>query len=145
MTFRGSIAWPSSSLSTLRRVDHPTQRKTRFQVLVRLSWTGLITRRVPSKGFRVASYISSPFPQAWLGANPMVTEKALLFEGATNVVDFGRYSAFVVGEILLLLEELEERLREECKIGDSSMTPSMRYGDFEQLLAGLRRLAGVSV
>ncbi len=69
--FRGSIAWPSSSLSTLRRVDHPTQRKTRFQVLVRLSWTGLLTRKVPSKGFRVVSYISFPFPQAWLGANPM--------------------------------------------------------------------------
>ena len=69
--FRGSIAWPSSSLSTLRRVDHPTQRKTRFQVLVRLSWTGLLTRKVPSKGFRVVSYISFPFPQAWLGANLM--------------------------------------------------------------------------
>jgi hypothetical protein len=64
--FRGSIAWPSSSLSTLRRMGHPTQRKTRFEVLVRLSWTGLLTRKVPSKGFRVLSYISSPFPKLGL-------------------------------------------------------------------------------
>jgi len=31
----------------------PTPRKTRFRLLARLFRTGLITRRVPSKGFRV--------------------------------------------------------------------------------------------
>ncbi len=38
--FRGSMAWLPSSLSTLRSAGYPTPRKTRFQVLVRLSWTG---------------------------------------------------------------------------------------------------------
>ena len=38
--FRGSIAWLSGSLSTFRGVGYPSPRKTRFQVLVRLSWAG---------------------------------------------------------------------------------------------------------
>ena len=40
--FRRSIAWLSDSLSTLRRtvVTLPTRRKTHFQLLVRLYWTG---------------------------------------------------------------------------------------------------------
>ncbi len=38
--FRRSIAWLSDSLSTLRQVRYLPQRKTRFQLLVRLYWTG---------------------------------------------------------------------------------------------------------
>ena len=38
--FRSSIAWLSDSLSTLRRVRCLPRRKTRFQLLVRLYWTG---------------------------------------------------------------------------------------------------------
>jgi hypothetical protein len=41
-------------------------RKTRFRPLAKPYRTGLITRRVPVKGFRIASYASSPFPGfAW--------------------------------------------------------------------------------
>ena len=43
--FRRSIAWLSDSLSTLRRAGHPTPRKTRFQLLVRLYWTGFSPAR----------------------------------------------------------------------------------------------------
>ena len=44
--FRRSIAWLSNSLSTLRsdRIT-PTPRKTRFQLLVRLYWTGFSPAR----------------------------------------------------------------------------------------------------
>ena len=43
-----------------------TGRKTRFRPLAKRYRTGLVTRRVPMKGFRVAPYISSPFPKlAW--------------------------------------------------------------------------------
>jgi len=38
--FRGSIAWLSGSLSTHHDVGRPSPRKTRSQVLVKLSWTG---------------------------------------------------------------------------------------------------------
>jgi hypothetical protein len=43
-----------------------TGRKTRFRVLAKLSRVGLVTRRVPSKGFRGNRYISFPLSQAFL-------------------------------------------------------------------------------
>src|SRR5262249_41598791 len=43
-------------------------RKTRFQPPAKLYWTGLATRRIPTKGFQVDQSISSPFPKL-LGAN----------------------------------------------------------------------------
>ena len=49
--FRGSIAQRLISLSTLRSGGHPPPRKTRFRLLARLCRTGLVTRRVPIKGF----------------------------------------------------------------------------------------------
>src|SRR5271157_2956458 len=48
--FRGSIAQRLIGLATLRRGSHPP-RKTRFRRLARLYRTGLVTRRVPLKGF----------------------------------------------------------------------------------------------
>jgi hypothetical protein len=48
--FRSSIAWLFGSLSTLRRVSCLTAvRKTRFQVRVKLSWAGVMTRKVSLK------------------------------------------------------------------------------------------------
>jgi hypothetical protein len=41
----------------------PPRRPTRFWVLAKLFQAGLVTRRVPTKGFRVASYIPSSFPK----------------------------------------------------------------------------------
>jgi len=40
----------------------PTPRKTRFRLLARLFRTGLVTRRVPSKGFTVYPTFVPPFP-----------------------------------------------------------------------------------
>ena|ERR1700730_17031650 len=56
------------SLSTLRSADFAAPRKTRFWLRARLYQTGLVTRRVPTKGFRDVTYIASPFPKL-LGAN----------------------------------------------------------------------------
>ena len=61
MGFRGSIARPWDSLSTLRREVAPPPRKTRFRLLAKLSRAGFVTRRVPMKGFRVR--VSSSFPE----------------------------------------------------------------------------------
>src|SRR5581483_3071383 len=47
---------------------HPNRRKTRFRLLARLYRTGLVTRRVPAKGFRVSQFVSFSFPKL-LGAN----------------------------------------------------------------------------
>ena len=46
-----------------------TGRKTRFPLLARLYGTGLVTRRVPTKGFRHASYMFVLLPQALPGAD----------------------------------------------------------------------------
>jgi len=43
--FRRSIAWLSNLLSTLRSEGYPAPRKTRFQLLVRLYWTGFAPAR----------------------------------------------------------------------------------------------------
>src|SRR5438552_1501386 len=40
-----------------------SKRKTRFWLLAKLYQTGLVTRRVPTKGFQDVSYISSSFPK----------------------------------------------------------------------------------
>ena len=76
-TFRGSITRPAHSLSTLRHHGLPCQRKTRFQPLAKLCRAGLLTRWVPSQGFRNA-YISSSLPRLpWrtvaLGRRPQAT------------------------------------------------------------------------
>ncbi len=42
----------------------PTPRKTRFRLLARLFRTGLVTRRVPSKGFTVYPTCDPPFPSS---------------------------------------------------------------------------------
>ncbi len=139
--FRGSIAWPSSSLSTLRRVDHPTQRKTRFQVLVRLSWTGLLTRKVPSKGFRVVSYISFPFPQAWLGANPIgalhsaADTSSLCVDRIMETVDASPVASQIKEEprMMRALQSLKSNT-------DVIVTASERIGTIVQSLKNFARL-----
>jgi len=42
----------------------PTPRKTRFRLLAKLFRTGLITRRVPSKGFTMYPTFDPPFPSS---------------------------------------------------------------------------------
>jgi hypothetical protein len=62
-SLRGSIAWLWDSLFTLRPARRHARRKTRFWLRARLYQAGLVARRVPTKGFRDASYIASSFPK----------------------------------------------------------------------------------
>ena len=73
------------------RVTH-TPRKTRFRPLAKFYRTGLITRRVPTKGFRVVlDYISSSFPK---------------FRDARTVTYFWEIRrAYFSGDIKLILVE----------------------------------------
>ena len=52
--FRGSITRPFIWLSTLRKEGRPSPHKTRFWLLAWLCQSGLATRGVPTKGFRVS-------------------------------------------------------------------------------------------
>ena len=62
-TFRGSITRPAHSLSTLRRVGYPTATQDSLPAAGQPYRAGLVTRWVPTKGFRSSH---PPFPGfAW--------------------------------------------------------------------------------
>src|SRR6478672_4981025 len=70
-TFRGSIARPPTSLSTLRRRPYEiSPRKTRFRLVANLCRAGFAPAGFHLKGFRFVSYCLHRFPlsQAWPGA-----------------------------------------------------------------------------
>ena len=64
--FRSSIAWLSDWLSTLRGVSHLGTTQDSLPVAGQALLDGILTRKVPMKGFKVALYISSPFPKLCL-------------------------------------------------------------------------------
>jgi hypothetical protein len=79
LVFRSSIAWLSDWLSTLRRPGYPDATQDSLPAAGQALPDGLSTRRIPMKGFRFASYISSSFPKL-LGASrvaPGVTTTGL--------------------------------------------------------------------
>ncbi len=64
--FRRSIAWLSDSLSTLRSAGYPTTTQDSLPVAGQALLDGLLTRKIPMKGFKGVGYISFPFPKlAW--------------------------------------------------------------------------------
>ena len=64
--FRSSIAWLSDWLSTLRGVSYPSTTQDSLPVAGQALLDGISTRKVPLKGFKVADYISFPFPKLGL-------------------------------------------------------------------------------
>jgi hypothetical protein len=73
-SFRGSIARPPTSLSTLRRRPYEiSPRKTRFRLVANLCRAGFSPAGSHLKGFRFVSYfayITSPFPRLGLAHGP---------------------------------------------------------------------------
>jgi hypothetical protein len=67
--FRRSIAWLPDSLSTLRRVRYLTTTQDSLPVAGQALLNGLFTRKVPMKGFKVASLHSYPPFPSFLDAN----------------------------------------------------------------------------
>ena len=61
--FRSSIAWLSDWLSTLRGVSYLRTTQDSLPVAGQALLDGVLTRKVPMKGFKVVLYISSPFPK----------------------------------------------------------------------------------
>ena len=64
--FRRSIAWLSDSLSTLRRAGYPDTTQDSLPVAGQALLDGILTRKVPMKGFKVVIYILFPFPKLCL-------------------------------------------------------------------------------
>jgi len=61
--FRRSIAWLSDSLFTLRSAGYPTTTQNSLPVAGQALLDGLLTRKVPMKGFKVVIYISFSSPK----------------------------------------------------------------------------------
>ena len=66
--FRRSIAWLSDSLRTLRDANYSNTTQHSLPVAGQALLDGILTRKIPLKGFNGVVYISFPFPKL-LGAN----------------------------------------------------------------------------
>src|SRR5262249_58223133 len=60
--FGRSIAWLSGSLSTLRSAGYPRPTQDSLPAVGQTLLDGLVTRRVPMRGFRVLSTSHPPLP-----------------------------------------------------------------------------------
>ncbi len=75
--FRRSIALLSDSLSTLRSADYSNATQDSLPVAGQALLDGILTRKVPMKGFKVVNYISFPLPK-------------LSWRNRCNLGEFGR-------------------------------------------------------
>ena len=90
--FRRSIAWLSDSLSTLRRAGYPTTTQDSLPVAGQALLDGVLTRKVPMKGFKVVVYISSSLPKlAW--RNRCIFSEFALRRNAGGGGDISRLAA----------------------------------------------------
>ncbi|MBM3941808.1 MAG: hypothetical protein FJ316_02570 [SAR202 cluster bacterium] len=74
---------------------------------------------------------------------PKILDSHLMHPNSHNVVDFGLYSAWVLSEMFVFLEDVGEQIADILKFG--SMTPSMRMGNFKSIAASLEKLVAVAI
>ena len=72
--FRRSIAWLSDLLSTLRGADYSSPTQDSLPVAGQALLDGILTRKVPMKGFKGVVYISFPFPKLCLAQTMKLTQ-----------------------------------------------------------------------
>ena len=70
--------------------------------------------------------------------SPKVVHPAFLRPPGHNVADFQRYSAYVIAEVLLFLDELGNALAEHLKLSPASLTQSSHVGNFSNVISPLR-------
>ncbi len=80
MVFRRSIAWLSDWLSTLRRARYLTTTQDSLPAAGQALPDGLLTRKIPLKGFRSVQNISSPFPKLCLAQSFRPTLSEITYE-----------------------------------------------------------------
>lgn len=75
--------------------------------------------------------------------SPKIIDGSLLWTQGHNVVDFELYSGFVVGELILFLDELSSGIAEKLEIRDEATPEAIRSGDFSTLIVSMERLSMV--
>lgn|GEM_PF-982686 len=74
---------------------------------------------------------------------PKILDPAFVWMPGKNVVDFRRYSACVLAELIVFLDRLGIALAERMGKRPDDLALSMLWGDFTNLLASMRELLGV--
>jgi hypothetical protein len=72
---------------------------------------------------------------------PIVVHPKLLWSQGNNVADFRMYSAAVVAELLVFLDEMGKTLASALEFNCAKLTPSIRVGDFSFLIEPMKQLA----
>jgi hypothetical protein len=73
------------------------------------------------------------------GMVPLVAHPAFLWEPGNNVADFERYSAYLLAEVLVFMDDLGRELASALGWGIEGLNNSMLCGDFSAFLVGLQR------
>ena len=73
---------------------------------------------------------------------PQILDVCFLLPNAKNVVDFHLYSAFIVAEILLFMEDLATEVMVSLRLAPGGLPKTYRIGPFSHLLDSLNRLGG---
>jgi len=74
------------------------------------------------------------------GLSPQVVHPVFLWPHGHNVADFRLYSAYVIAEVLVFLEELGTALASHLKLSIDGLTGSFRVGDLSYLIDPLREI-----
>jgi hypothetical protein len=82
----------------------PTPRKTRFRLLVRLYRTGLDTRKIPTKGFKLTSCSPSSLPKLSWRKDILLIQKSRM----SPLSPIAIRGSFNVLEVLQLLNHCRE-------------------------------------
>lgn len=72
--------------------------------------------------------------------NPKILETPFLSKVGKNIVDFELYSAFVMGELLVLLDELGRQIASHLGIAEEGLPHGYRSDNFQNLFSALNRL-----
>ncbi len=70
---------------------------------------------------------------------PLVAHPAFLWKHGNNVADFERYSAYLLGEVLVFMDDLGRELASSLGWGTEGLNNSMLCGDFSAFLDGLEQ------
>ena len=72
----------------------------------------------------------------------MISEAAFLVADAHNVVRFSTYASFVIGEVLILLDEIADDVCTRLSLDPSGFPPSTRFGSFGEYWDEMKDLVG---
>ena len=74
------------------------------------------------------------------GFSPKIIDKVFLCKQGHNIVNFDLYSAFIIVEILVFMEELARFLCKKLNLSLDTLTPSIRSEDYRLLLNSMDKL-----